>query len=147
MIRKRRSESDAGQVLVEFCFVLPLLITLFIALVDAGFFLMQTMSVHEAVREGAHMAMFDDTASGTTYSDQQIKNRIKEAAYGSVIQDSEIFLNRNDTITVDGVSMRAFNIRVATAQKLIVPFVLSSKASTFTISSSMKSVIVPGLTP
>lgn len=147
MIRKQRSKSEAGQVLVEFCFVLPLLITLFIALVDAGFFLMQTMSVHEAVREGAHMAMFDETAGGTTYSDQQIKNRIKEAAYGSVIQDSEIFLDRNDTITVDGVAMRAFNIRVATAQKLIVPFVLSSRASTFTISSSMKSVIVPGLTP
>lgn len=144
----RRSKSrESGQVLVEFCFVLPLLITLFIALVDAGFFLMQTMSVHEAVREGAQMAMFDETAAGTKYTDQQIRDRIKSAAYGSVIQDSEIFINRNDNITVDGVDMRAFNIRVATAQKLIVPFVLSTKASTFTITSSMKSVIVPGLTP
>lgn len=147
MRKWRRRSEESGQVLVEFCFVLPLLISIFILLVDAGFFLMQTMSVHEAVREGAHMAMFDETAGGTAYTDQQIKNRIKEAAYGSVILDSEIFLDRNDSITVDGVAMRAFNIRVATAQRLIVPFVLSSKASTFTITSSMKSAIVPGLTP
>lgn len=149
MKRPSTRKHTSAQAAVEFCLVLPLLILILVLIVNLGYFLRQCVSVHEAVREASLLAMYDDTAPAPAhvYTVQDIKDRIKATTCGETILDSEISVNRNDTITVASTTYRAFNIRVDHTHSLLVPFVFWSGLATLPISSSMKSVIVPGLTP
>jgi Flp pilus assembly protein TadG len=131
----------SGQVLAEFCLILPLMIVLLVAIVDLGFYLLINISMHTAVREGAQLAMYDNA-----FTTQQIKDRIKQSAYGATVTDSEIFVDQNSSITVGPSTYKAFNIRVTHQHKLLIPFILSS-SQTVPIGSSMKSLIVTGLKP
>jgi hypothetical protein len=131
----------AGQVLAEFCLILPLLIVLLVAIIDLGFYLLINISLHTAVREGAQLAMYD-----SAFSVAQIKDRIKQSAYGATVKDSEITVDLNNKITVGSTTYKAFMIRVEHDHNLLVPFILSS-AQSIRLASSMKSLIVTGLKP
>lgn len=142
-MRDRRPGSRTrGQVLAEFCLILPLMIMLFAAIIDIGFYLLVNISLHTAVREGAQLAIYDGA-----FTVQQIKNRIKDSTYGATIADSEITVDLNTQIVMPGgTTYRAFYISVTHDHQLLVPFILSQQ-KTVTLHSAMRSLIVTGLTP
>lgn len=142
-MRDRRPRSrTTGQVLAEFCLILPLMIMLFAAIIDIGFYLLVNISLHTAVREGAQLAVYDNA-----FTVQQVKDRIKDSTYGATITDAEITVNLNSSITMPGgTTYRAFYINVVHQHQLLVPFILSQQKSV-TLQSSMRSLIVTGLKP
>lgn len=76
--QKSRSRST-GQALVEFAFVLPVLLLLMVAIVDFGIIFYTQMTVTNAAWEGARAgATIVDPAQG----DQEITGAVQAAAYG-----------------------------------------------------------------
>lgn len=141
MSETRRVRRTQGQVLAEFCLILPLMIVLLVAIIDFGYYLLINISLHTAVREGAQLAMYDNA-----FTPQQIRDRIKQTAYGATVTDSEIAVSLNSSITVGTSTYRAFDIRVNHQHTLLVPFILTTSQQV-PIGSSMKSLIVSGLKP
>ncbi len=73
------SRSKNGQALVEFAFVLPILLLLMVVLIDLGILLYTQMAVSNAAWEGARAgATIVDPAQG----DQEIIAAVHQAAYG-----------------------------------------------------------------
>ncbi len=75
----KRIRSFSGQALVEFAFVLPILLLLIVALIDFGILFYTQMSVVNAAWEGARAGA---TIVDPTRGDQEIIGAIHEAAYG-----------------------------------------------------------------
>ncbi len=74
-----RYQEPGGQALVEFAFVLPILLLLMVAIIDFGILFYSQMAVSNAAWEGARAgATIIDPAQG----DQEIIGAIHNAAYG-----------------------------------------------------------------
>jgi len=80
MTKKGRSKSSiSGQSLVEFAFVLPILLLLMVAMIDFGILYYSQMAVSNAAWEGARAgATIIDPSRG----DHEIIGAIHQAAYG-----------------------------------------------------------------
>jgi hypothetical protein len=70
--------SARGQSLVEFAIVLPLILTLFVAITDFGYYLYDYIGTQAGLRDGARAAMQarGDDAGTPVYTDDQIKQLI-----------------------------------------------------------------------
>ncbi len=80
MIRKNdRKLQCSGQSLVEFAFVLPILLLLMVAIIDFGIIFYSQMAVSNAAWEGARAGA---TILDPTMGDQEITGAIHDAAYG-----------------------------------------------------------------
>lgn len=74
-----RNQNPGGQALVEFAFVLPILLLLMVAIIDFGIMFYSQMAVSNAAWEGARAgATIIDPSQG----DQEITGAIHNAAYG-----------------------------------------------------------------
>ena len=74
-----RNQKPGGQALVEFAFVLPILLLLMVAIIDFGIIFYSQMAVSNAAWEGARAgATIIDPSQG----DQEIMGAIHNAAYG-----------------------------------------------------------------
>ena len=74
-----RNQNPGGQALVEFAFVLPILLLLMVAIIDFGILFYSQMAVSNAAWEGARAgATIVDPAQG----DQEIIGAVHSAAYG-----------------------------------------------------------------
>ncbi len=74
-----RNLKPGGQALVEFAFVLPILLLLMVAIIDFGIIFYSQMAVSNAAWEGARAgATIIDPAQG----DQEIIGAVHNAAYG-----------------------------------------------------------------
>ena len=91
MTMKIRSKTSiSGQTLVEFAFVLPILLLLMVAIIDFGIVFYSQMAVSNAAWEGARAgATIIDPAMG----DQEIIGAIQNAAYGLDISRLVIDIN------------------------------------------------------
>lgn len=74
-----RLSRSAGQALVEFAFVLPVLLLLMVAIVDFGIIFYTQMTVTNAAWEGARAGA---TIVDPTQGDQEITGAVQAAAYG-----------------------------------------------------------------
>ena len=73
------NQEPGGQALVEFAFVLPILLLLMVAIIDFGILFYSQMAVSNAAWEGARAgATIVDPAQG----DQEIIGAVHSAAYG-----------------------------------------------------------------
>ncbi len=89
---KHRQNQFAGQSLVEFAFVLPILLLLMVAIIDFGILFYTQMTVLNAAWEGARAgAMIIDPITG----DQEITGAIHDAAYGLDTSRLVIDINPN----------------------------------------------------
>lgn len=78
-MKKRSKTSISGQTLVEFAFVLPVLLLLMVAIIDFGILFYSQMAVSNAAWEGARAgATITDPSKG----DQEIVGAIHQAAFG-----------------------------------------------------------------
>lgn len=75
----REGCSNSGQSLVEFAFVLPILLLLMVAIIDFGTFFYSQMAISNAAWEGARAGA---TIIDPTQGDQEITGAIHNAAYG-----------------------------------------------------------------
>ncbi|MCJ7717026.1 MAG: pilus assembly protein [Anaerolineales bacterium] len=76
---KHRTQKSIGQALVEFAFVLPILLLLMVAIIDFGIVFYTQMAVSNAAWEGARAgATIIDPSKG----DQEITGAVHSAAYG-----------------------------------------------------------------
>ena len=74
-----RNQNTGGQALVEFAFVLPILLLLMVAIIDFGILFYSQMAVSNAAWEGARAgATIVDPSQG----DQEIIGAVHSAAYG-----------------------------------------------------------------
>ena len=74
-----RNQNPGGQALVEFAFVLPILLLFMVAIIDFGIMFYSQMAVSNAAWEGARAgATIIDPSQG----DQEITGAIHQAAYG-----------------------------------------------------------------
>lgn len=73
-----RAPLARGQSLAEFAIVLPLILTLFVAITDFGYYLYDYIGTQAGLRDGARAAMQarGDDAGTPVYSDDQIKQLI-----------------------------------------------------------------------
>jgi len=78
-MKKRSKTSISGQTLVEFAFVLPILLLLMVAIIDFGIVFYSQMAVSNAAWEGARAGA---TIIDPTKGDQEIIGAIQNAAYG-----------------------------------------------------------------
>jgi len=74
-----RTPKPAGQALVEFAFVLPILLLLMVAIIDFGIIFYSQMAVSNAAWEGARAGA---TIIDPTQGDQEIIGAVQKAAYG-----------------------------------------------------------------
>jgi len=74
-----RTQKPVGQTLVEFAFVLPILLLLMVAIVDFGIVFYSQMAVSNAAWEGARAGA---TIIDPTQGDQEIIGAVQNAAYG-----------------------------------------------------------------
>jgi len=74
-----RTQKPVGQTLVEFAFVLPILLLLMVAIVDFGIVFYSQMAVSNAAWEGARAGA---TIIDHTQGDQEIIGAVHNAAYG-----------------------------------------------------------------
>jgi len=82
--------SISGQALVEFAFVLPLLILLMAVIVDLGIIFYTQMTVTNAAWEGARAGA---TIVDPDHGDQEIVGVVQTAAYGLNISNLKIEIN------------------------------------------------------
>ena len=82
------SSRSAGQALVEFAFVLPVLLLLMVAIVDFGIIFYTQMTVTNAAWEGARAGA---TIVDPTQGDQEITGAVQAAAYG--LDSSRLTIN------------------------------------------------------
>jgi Flp pilus assembly protein TadG len=73
----------AGQALVEFALILPLLIVLIFAIMDFGYYLFVTISVNHATREGVRRASMNNLSC----------NQVRDTVVGTAVG---VTLSRND---------------------------------------------------
>jgi len=78
-MKKRSKTSISGQTLVEFAFVLPILLLLMVAIIEFGIVFYSQMAVSNAAWEGARAGA---TIIDPTMGDQEIIGAIHNAAYG-----------------------------------------------------------------
>ena len=72
-------KKSSGQALVEFAFVLPILLLLMVAIIDFGILFYSQMAVSNAAWEGARAGA---TIIDPTQGDQEIIGAVQNAAYG-----------------------------------------------------------------
>jgi len=78
-IKQQSRNSISGQALVEFAFVLPILLLLMVTIIDFGIIFYSQMAVSNAAWEGARAGA---TIVDPTKGDQEIIGAIHNAAYG-----------------------------------------------------------------
>jgi hypothetical protein len=78
-LMKMKDEKVYGQTLVEFAFVLPILLLLMVALIDFGILFHSQVSVLNAAWEGARAGA---TIVDPSHGDQEIIGAVHAAAYG-----------------------------------------------------------------
>ncbi len=89
-MKKRSKSIISGQTLVEFAFVLPILLSLMVAIIDFGIVFYSQMAVSNAAWEGARAGA---TIIDPMMGDQEIAGAIHNAAYGLDISRLVIDIN------------------------------------------------------
>jgi Flp pilus assembly protein TadG len=103
---------SGGQALVEFAFVVIILITVVFAIIDFGIYLFKTVTLNHAVRSGVRLASLNNSTRA------QIRTEIKNSAVGVEISDTEISITTDakddaiasapPTVTVTVLIMHTF---------------------------------------
>jgi hypothetical protein len=87
----RRRDRSAGQSVVEFALVVPILLFMLIAIADFGRFYTSAVAIESAAREAADFGAFDrahwDPGNITTFTLPEMERRACVAAAGSHLQD------------------------------------------------------------
>lgn len=78
--------SQAGQALLEFALVLPILVLAILGIFDLGWAVYANNTLASAAREGARMAI----VQSKTDSDATIRQHVKDSAQGLGLSDSQI---------------------------------------------------------
>ncbi|MEX2162441.1 MAG: TadE/TadG family type IV pilus assembly protein [Anaerolineales bacterium] len=103
---RRLQQPPSGQGVVEFALVIPLLIALFFAILELGFYMMTNLTVQNAVREGARMAstlidLEDDDPRVLTFVEDLIPNDGPFAGFvGGTTNTGVADCEANDLVTV-----------------------------------------------
>ncbi len=77
---KRLCRSESGAAMVEFAFVLPVLLSLILGVMEIGRALYAYQTLDHAVREGARFAIVRGSESANTASAQDIQDRVEASA-------------------------------------------------------------------
>ena len=93
-----RLASEKGQAMVEFALVLPLLVLIFLPLVDFGRLFYFTMTLTQAVRAGAQYGISQDIAAADVTTFATIVTNIQAAAAAA---GANIGLTTTDVTTAD----------------------------------------------
>jgi Flp pilus assembly protein TadG len=117
--------SEDGVAIIEFAFVLPVLLLIFVAIFEFGFTFREFLLVTNAAREGARMAVLPG------YSDDDVKARVKSfltAAGGlseAVIQPVEVTTAPETGPDGSTYAVKTVTARVNHSFSMIAPFATS----------------------
>ena len=84
--RSATRRKGAGQALVEFALILPLLIVLIFAIIDFGYYLFVTISVNHATRAGVRKAAMNSISCA------EVKNVVVQNAVGVVLNPADVIV-------------------------------------------------------
>lgn len=85
---RKRQSSDAGQAVVEFALVLPLLLILLLGILEFGHLYSQVSILQGAAREGVREAVLGGTPA-------QVRDRVERAATGLDKQKIQVIIERD----------------------------------------------------
>lgn len=116
---------DRGQSLVEFAFILPLMLLLLLGIIQFGFIFNGQITVTGAAREGARLA-------AVCSNNEQVRDRVKEAAVALLlnVERNDIAINR----AVDGDNAK-LSVRVNGTVDIIVPLLDLVTGESFLVTS------------
>lgn len=86
-VRSPHGESSRGQSLVEFALVLPLLLTIFLGLMEGGYYAYAVNAVNHGTQEGARRAILTFENKATL---DQVVARVVEAAQPFVVPSGSV---------------------------------------------------------
>jgi Flp pilus assembly protein TadG len=139
-VRKR-----PGQAMVEFAFVVPMLVLILACVIDFGWVLYSSICIQEACRAGASLAMVDYTTDMTVKTND-IKALIMATSGGPELKSSDIDVNLSPApMTLDGSPRKSFIITVNYNHALLIS-PLFKFSTTIPLKSTIQSAVVTGLT-
>ena len=103
----RLSASDRGSELVEMAIVLPIFLLLIMGIIDFGFLFQRYEIVLNAAREGARLAVVDDTLS-----DADIEARALSYLTGAGLPPGATATAADSTMDVSGVAVNTKTVTV-----------------------------------
>jgi len=103
----KRSSSDSGSELVEMAIVLPIFILLIMGIMDFGFLFQRYELVLNGAREGARLAVTDDTLT-----DPDIELRVQNYLNNAGLTGTATATAGDSTMTVSGVSIATKTVTV-----------------------------------
>jgi Flp pilus assembly protein TadG len=116
---------ERGAVLVELAIILPLLVTMFLIILDLGFVLREHQIVQNAAREGAHFSALPANWVNPTNPTASV-DAIKQLVIGYTAQEhitidsSQITVNQQYPITVGTSTVRGSQVTVTYTRPLFI---------------------------
>src|SRR5207244_1586930 len=126
---KGRSQDKRGAVLIEMAMVLPILLFLFVGIVDFGLILREYQILQNAAREGARLSMLKNYDMGPLDSDDRanalvaIQQRVISylAQEQITVAATDVTVDQNVPIALgDGSNVMASKITVAYTRPLLI---------------------------
>lgn len=119
----RHYEEEAGQALVEFAIVVPVLLLLVMGLIQFGFIFNGQIILTSAVREGARLAVVNT-------DDNDVKDRVEASAIALLLD-----LDRNDIVINRSLPDDALSVRADATVDIIMPLLPMVVGETYTLSA------------
>jgi Flp pilus assembly protein TadG len=119
-----KQQHQRGAVMVEFAIILPLLLFMFVGIVDFGLIIREHQILQNAAREGARMSVFQlyRIVSPGDANETAIKNRVVQYLQQEniTIAAGDVTVNQNYPIDLGGVSAWGSQITVTYSRPLLV---------------------------
>lgn len=120
---RHHHKEEAGQALVEFAIVVPVLLLLVMGLIQFGFIFNGQITLTSAVREGARLAVVNT-------DDDDVKDRVEATAIALLLD-----LDRNDIVINRSLPDDALSVRADATVDIIMPLLPMAVGETYTLSA------------
>ena len=125
---QKTGRKEHGSVLVELAFVLPLLVLLFLIIIDLGYALYEQQALQNAVREAARFSALptNQIELNPDMSEERIKKRISVYCDNAGMKDVEtritITINQKHPIDIDSdIQVEGSRVAVEYSHPLLLP--------------------------
>lgn len=141
-----RTRRNAGTMLVELAFCLPLLLAILLVIMDYGYMMYVLISMQSAAREGAWAGMHD-----TVWTSSQIADITWNADQGKSFSRSEVavIISPSSSDPSFTTSMPVVDVQINHSHRFLVPFLLPtlrlSNGNAILLKARARAVVVPGL--